>query len=168
LIGQHHLDWMAARLLPEIYDINQRDKYDRVTRRLTNLYRELEPMKFRITEPTFFLHQNRIVGEVMEAPDGPYRTEATGGGLKRIPQFQQITEETKLSKLSELAQRIAKTHKSIEEKADKLSQRMDSLVPLADSTFDKHNAMLDQCESGFKELEDSIRDLAGANGPLPT
>lgn len=122
-------------------------------------------MRFRITEPTFFLHKDRIIGEVMEADVGPYRNEAGAGGLKRIPQFAETT--TKMSKLSELAQRIAKTHKAIDERADQLAKRMDGFEPVADGVFAKHNAMLDEAESGFKELEDSIRDLAGANGPLP-
>jgi hypothetical protein len=41
-VTQSDLDWVAARLLPDIYDINQRDKYDRVTRHLTSLLHELE------------------------------------------------------------------------------------------------------------------------------
>lgn len=122
-------------------------------------------MRFRITQPVFFLHQDRIVGEIMEAEVGPYRNEAGAGGLKRIPLFVEVS--VKMSKLSELAQRIAKTHKSIEDRADRLGKRMDAFEPIADQVFDKHEAALDQAEAGFKELEDSIRDLAGANGPLP-
>lgn len=121
-------------------------------------------MRFRITEPTFFLHQQRIIGEIMEAEVGPYRYEAGAGGLKRIPQFAEVTE--KMSKLSELAARIAKTHKLVDDRADQLAKRLDGFEPVANGVFDKHNAMLDQAEAGFKELEDSIRDLAGANSPL--
>jgi hypothetical protein len=51
-------------------------------------------MKFRITEPTFFFQKDRHVGEVMEAPVGPYRNEVVGGqGLKRVPQFVELPHE---------------------------------------------------------------------------
>ena len=90
-VTQHDLDWISARLLPEIYDINQRVKYDRVTRRLTNLYREL--MKFRITEDTFFDGKQRKAGEIMDFPVGPYRNEVQGpNGLQRIPQFEEMVD----------------------------------------------------------------------------
>lgn len=52
-------------------------------------------MRFRITEPTFFLHQDRTVGEIMEAPVGPYRMVATGGGLQRIAQFVEMPDQIK-------------------------------------------------------------------------
>jgi hypothetical protein len=52
-------------------------------------------MRFRITEPTFFLHKERKVGEIMEAPVGPYRNFATSGGLQRIPQFVEMPDEIK-------------------------------------------------------------------------
>ena len=81
------LDWMATRLLIDVYDINTKDRYDRITRRLTNLYRELEPMKFRFTEALFFWGKDRKAGEVMEAPVGPYRSTIQGG---RIAQFEEI------------------------------------------------------------------------------
>lgn len=89
---QRDIDWVAARLLPDIYDINQRIRYDRTTQQLRNLEREL--MKFRITEPTFFFQKDRHVGEIMEAPVGPYRNELVGGqGLKRVPQFVELPHE---------------------------------------------------------------------------
>lgn len=56
-------------------------------RRLTGLLDELTPMKFRITEPVFFLGRLRQPGEEMEAPVGPYRQVVVPGGLKNIPQF---------------------------------------------------------------------------------
>jgi hypothetical protein len=40
-VTQNDVDWMAARLLPDLYDINHRVKYDRNTKRLKALYREL-------------------------------------------------------------------------------------------------------------------------------
>src|ERR1700733_14666586 len=91
-VRQHDLDWIAARLMPEVYDINQRLKYERNTKRLEALYHELAPMKFRITEPgVFFWGKERQVGEIMDAPTGPYRYEMVGGqGRVGIPQFEEI------------------------------------------------------------------------------
>lgn len=65
--------------------------------RLQALHRELNAqMKIRITEPTFFLGQNRKVDEVLtDVEVGPVRTEVIPGGLKRIPQFVEMPEEIK-------------------------------------------------------------------------
>lgn len=52
-------------------------------------------MRFRISEPVFFLHKDRIIGEIMEAEVGPYRNVATGGGLQRIAQFVEMPDEIK-------------------------------------------------------------------------
>jgi hypothetical protein len=69
--------------------------------RFSQAARDLETavrfMRFRITEPTFFLHEERKVGEIMEARIGPYRYEATGGGLKRIAQFEELKEASAMS-----------------------------------------------------------------------
>ena len=56
---------------------------------------EIDAMRFRITEPTFFWGKHREVDEIMEAPTGPYRNFATGGGLQRIPQFVEMPDEIK-------------------------------------------------------------------------
>jgi len=71
-----------------------------VALRLMALHREFNSfMRFRITEPVFFLGQDRKVDEIMEAPVGPYRNFPTGGGLQRIPQFVEMPEEiTQVSK----------------------------------------------------------------------
>lgn len=90
--SQRDVDWVAARLLPEVYDINQRIKYDRNTRRLEALHGEI--MKFRITEPTFFLHKNRQPGESLEFPVGPHKNTLVGGhGLVRVPQFEEVQDQ---------------------------------------------------------------------------
>src|ERR1700733_14712049 len=47
-VTQRDLDWVAARLLPSIYDIRQRDKYNRNTRRLKNLLREVDTPEMNI------------------------------------------------------------------------------------------------------------------------
>lgn len=60
------------------------------------LHRELNAqMKIRITEPVFFLGSNRQVGDVIDAPVGPYRTQVIAGGLTRIAQFVEMAEEIK-------------------------------------------------------------------------
>lgn len=41
---QRDVDWVAARLLPDIYDLNQRARYERNTRRLTKLLEIAEPI----------------------------------------------------------------------------------------------------------------------------
>lgn len=86
-----------GRSLPS-WPVNRRhERYS--PRRFSRYARELEAainaMRFRITEPTFFLHKDREVGEVMEAKVGPYRNIATGGGLQRIPQFVEMPDEIK-------------------------------------------------------------------------
>lgn len=48
-------------------------------------------MKFRITENTFFDQKERMVGDVMEAPVGPYRYQrGPDGKMQRIAQFEVI------------------------------------------------------------------------------
>jgi hypothetical protein len=54
-------------------------------------------MKFRITEDTFFQHQERKVGEVMEGLVGPYRHVVGAGGMKRIAQFEVIEEPSAMA-----------------------------------------------------------------------
>lgn len=50
-------------------------------------------MKFRFTENTFFDQKERIAGDVMEAPTGPYKFErGPDGKMQRLPLFQVIEE----------------------------------------------------------------------------
>lgn len=49
----------------------------------------------RITEPVYFLGEQRKPGDVLHAEMGPYRTETIPGGLKRIAQFVDMPEEIK-------------------------------------------------------------------------
>lgn len=50
-----------------------------------------QAMKFRITEPTFFLHEERKPGETLEHAVGPFRYEPGAKGLTRTAQFEEIT-----------------------------------------------------------------------------
>ena len=191
-VTQHDLDWIAARLLPDIYDINQRVKYDRVTRRLTNLYDEI--MKFRITEDTFFDGQHRKVGDILDFPVGPYRNVLEGGnGLQRIPQFEELATVTETipppasfgealasipkaatpaatqaksaaSLLSQLAVRRNKLHDTIKGNIDAYGKRLADMETKAPDVFAKANTILDDESTGFKDLEDSLQEFAGANG----
>lgn len=52
-------------------------------------------MRFRIIEPVFFLHAQREIGDIIEAPVGPYRNVAGAFGLQRIPQFVEMPDEIK-------------------------------------------------------------------------
>lgn len=72
--------------------------------------------------------------------------------------------DRKLNKFAELAARSASIRKNLDDRADALAKRLDALPTLADSTFAKHETMMDDAESGIKALEESLRDLAGHNG----
>jgi hypothetical protein len=67
----------------------------RFSRFAKELSQAVDAMRFRIIEPTFFLHKQRRVGEIMEAPVGPYRNVAGAFGLQRIPQFVEMPDEIK-------------------------------------------------------------------------
>jgi hypothetical protein len=64
---------------------------------LAALHRELNAqMKIQITEPVFFLHQDRKPGDVLDKLDaGPHRTRVIPGGLELIPQFVEMPDEIK-------------------------------------------------------------------------
>lgn len=184
--------WIERRLLQDIETITERIQYDRVTTRLTNLYREL--MKFRITEETFFDGQTRKVGEVMDFPVGPYRNVVEGGiGLQRIPQFEELATMTETvpppasfgealasvtkpaapvatqakstaSLLSQLATRRNKLHDTIKTEVEAYGKRLSDMETKAPDVFTKANTILDDEQTGFKDLEDSLQEFAGANG----
>lgn len=69
-----------------------------------------------------------------------------------------------MNKFSELAARSAAMRKSLDERADKLAARFDAFPAMADAAFAPHEALADETERGFKEMEDALRDLAGHNG----
>lgn len=69
-----------------------------------------------------------------------------------------------MNKFSELAARSAALRKSLDERADKLAARFDAFPAAADAAFAPHEALADETERGFKEMEDALRDLAGHNG----
>lgn len=75
-----------------------RKSYDagRFSRYARALEQAVANMKtIRITEPVYFLGEQRKPGDVLHAEMGPYRTETIPGGLKRIAQFVEMPEEIK-------------------------------------------------------------------------
>lgn len=93
-VTQNNLDWLAARLLVETYDINQEYRRRRNTDRLESLYQEA--MKFTITEPTFFQGSDRRVGDILDFPTGPVTYKrALNGKMEPVPQYVELPEEIK-------------------------------------------------------------------------
>jgi hypothetical protein len=89
-----HADDIDRVALELVHDLDYLISYQRQTRRLLALEREL--MRIRITEPTFFLGKDRHVDEILEdVRTGPHRSEMVPGGLKLIPQFVEMPEEIK-------------------------------------------------------------------------
>lgn len=68
------------------------------------------------------------------------------------------------NKFTELAEKVARSRKSMDERADKLSERLDNLVGKADSAFTKHETHLDQAETGLDAMEEALSGLIGHNG----
>lgn len=142
-----------------------RDDLSRAVHSLSAEAQLAHAMKYRITEPTFFLHKDRKPGETLEAPVGPFRYEPTGGGLKRTAQFEEINERTaNLNKFSMLSQRVQGIHKKAHARADGMNKRLDVAEPGIDRAFDAQEAMLDDLEKSVKDVEECVRDMPGANG----
>lgn len=79
-----------------------------------------------------------------------------------------VKEIRTMNKFAELASRSAAIRKNLEDRADRLAQRLDALPGLADATLGKHERMLDEEEEGIRLLEESLRGMIGHNGgPLP-
>ncbi len=87
----------AERIALRLITHRRRARYDLTTKKLQRLHQELSTfMRIRITEPTFFLGQERKAGDVLENVQvGPFRTHVVQGGLARIPQFVEMAEEIK-------------------------------------------------------------------------
>jgi hypothetical protein len=68
-----------------------------VALRLQALHRQLNAqMKIKITEPVFFLHEDRKPGDVLDnVKTGPFRSRIIPGGLELTPQFVEMAEEIK-------------------------------------------------------------------------
>lgn len=69
------------------------------------------------------------------------------------------------NKFTELAEKVAKSRKAMDERADQLSERLDRLNGKSDQTFTKHETHLDQAEGGLDAMEEALSGLIGHNGP---
>jgi chaperonin cofactor prefoldin len=70
-----------------------------------------------------------------------------------------------VNKFTELAEKVAKSRKAMDERADQLSARLDKLNSKADGAFTKHETHLDQAENGLDAMEEALSGLIGHNGP---
>jgi hypothetical protein len=70
-----------------------------------------------------------------------------------------------VNKFTELAEKVAKSRKAMDDRADQLSARLDKLNSKADGAFTKHETHLDQAENGLDAMEESLSGLIGHNGP---
>jgi hypothetical protein len=169
---QADVNWVAARLLPDVYDINARWKYDRNTRRLEALYAELEPMKFKITEPTFFLHKRREPGETLDFPVGPHKNTVVGGhGLVRVPQFEEIRDEKPQMSITGLQGGVLKAKLS-EIKQNAQKRLADGIAKIEDahtSGLARVDAEMDGVVKKInKEIDDQLQEFAEfTNGGPP-
>lgn len=68
------------------------------------------------------------------------------------------------SMLSQLATRRNKLHETIQADITAYSKRLTDMETNAPAVFTKANQVLDDEQNGFKDLEDSLQEFAGANG----
>lgn len=70
-----------------------------------------------------------------------------------------------INKFSELADKIARTRKALDARADKLIARVEALGEKGGTAFDKHEDALDEHERGIDSLDEALSGLIGHNGP---
>ena len=68
-------------------------------------------------------------------------------------------------KLRELAASMAARKKAWDARAEDLMAGLDKLDQRAGVAFGKHEQQLAAAEAGFRDMEDAVRDLEGANNP---
>ena len=66
--------------------------------------------------------------------------------------------------LSQLAVRRSKLHDTIKGEVDAYGKRLADMETKAPDVFARANTILDDESAGFKDLEDSLQEFAGANG----
>lgn len=69
-----------------------------------------------------------------------------------------------VNKFTELAGKVARSLKAMDDRADRLSERLDKLDGKVDQTFDKHEGRLDQAETGMDVMDEALSGLIGHNG----
>ena len=117
-------------------------------------------MKFKITEPTFFLHQERKPGETLEHPVGPFRYEPGAGGLKRTAQFDVIDELNELTdrvvarRVVEKMQREGTLPPALMTTRDELKKKRLQAMGVVSGEMQASSAMYDRIiETGGKVVE---------------
>jgi len=68
------------------------------------------------------------------------------------------------SKFSELADKIARTRRALDERADRLIERVENLGRKGEETFDRHEDALNEHERGIESMEEALSGLMGHNG----
>jgi hypothetical protein len=152
-ITQHDLNWIAARLLPDIYDINQRDKYDRVTRRLESLYQELS--QCRIDE------MNRLQEKRLEKYHRLWP--------KNFPMQNPFNEPKSMSvtgiQSGAFEAKLAEMRKKL---ADRMTQGLHKMDVAAESGAAKMDAAVDGVVAKVdKEIEDKLHEFASLTNGGP-
>lgn len=71
------------------------------------------------------------------------------------------------NKFQFIAQGMATRRKAWDERADKIIAGMAALDPVAEGAFLAHEEKILEAETGFKSMQDAVRDLTGGNGGPP-
>lgn len=101
--------------------------------------------------------------------DQPQTTTTTQGLAQFDRSLAKATEQiNRMGKLQQIAARAPQVVRALEDRADKLGQRLDALEAKGNSTFDRWASHLSEQESAVSEAENAINQLSnGAPGPLP-
>lgn len=68
--------------------------------------------------------------------------------------------------IKRLADRFREVSKTLGDRADDLTARVDRAEAVGHSAFDRHSAALDAIESGIREIEDMTGQLSNGGPPL--
>lgn len=125
-------------------------------------------MKFKITEPVFFLHEERAPGDILEHPVGPFRHEPGAGGLKSTPQFLELTELTDRviaeRVIMQMRQEGTLPPASKQPKNPKMRGFIDSMAKFrhaVDCDLDDASKLVEQAHERRKEVFVKVRDHVG-------
>lgn len=102
--------------------------------------------------------------------DKPLTTNVTQGLAQFDRSLAKATQAVnRMGKLQQIAQRAPAVVRGLEDRADKLGQRLDALESKGNSTFDRWATHLSEQESAISEAENAINQLSNGApaGPLP-
>lgn len=101
-----------------------------------------------------------------DTPQNPNTTQGLGQFDRKLATA--VQEVNRMGKLQQIAARAPAVVKSLEDRADKLGQRLDGLEKRGNDTFDRWDGHLTEQEQAVGQAEDAINQLSnGAPGPLP-